>query len=66
MKAYLLTTAILFALIVLAHIARMVAEGPKVAADPFFLLLTLLAAGLSIWAFRLFFRRQPPPTQKNS
>ena len=58
MKAYLLTSGILFALIVLAHIARIFAEGLTVA-DPVFVLLPLLSAGLSIWALSLAFRRPP-------
>jgi hypothetical protein len=60
MKAYLITTGIVFALITLAHILRVFAEGPRLAKDPFFILLTLLAAGLSVWAWRLL-RSLPPP-----
>jgi predicted permease len=53
MKAYLITTGIIFALITFAHIARAFAEGPRLAKDPIFILLTFLAAGLSAWAWRL-------------
>ena len=53
MKAYLITTGTAFGLITLAHIARMVAEGPHLAKEPVFLLLTLVAAALSLWAWRL-------------
>jgi hypothetical protein len=56
MKAYLITTGTVFALITLAHILRVVAEGSRIAKDPFFILLTLLAAGLSFWAWRLLLR----------
>jgi hypothetical protein len=56
MKAYLITTGTVFGLIVLAHIARVFAEGPRLAADPGFVLLTILAAALSIWAWRLLKR----------
>lgn len=56
MKAYLITTGTVFGLITLAHIARIVAEGLHRAADPVFLLLTCLAAGLSVWAFVLLKR----------
>jgi len=38
-------------LITLAHI--LFAEGPRLAKDPFFILLTLLAVCLSVWAWRL-------------
>ena len=52
MKAYLITTGIVFALITLAHIARIIAEGARML-NPFFIVLTLLAAGLCFWAWRL-------------
>jgi hypothetical protein len=53
MKAFLITTGTVFGLITLVHIARAFAEGAGVAKDPVFVLLTLLAAGLSAWAWRL-------------
>ena len=56
MKAYLITTGIIFALIVVAHILKAIAEGPGTAKDPFFIILTLLAAGLCVWAGRLLRR----------
>jgi len=60
MKAYLITTGTVFGLIVLAHIWRAFAEGAHVATDPVFVLLTLLAAGLSLWAWRLLGRSSRP------
>ena len=65
MKAYVVTTGIIFALITVAHILRVFAEGPRLAKDPFFILLTLLAAGLSVWAWRLL-RSSPPPQPPNA
>jgi hypothetical protein len=53
MKAYLVTTGSVFGLIVLAHVWRVVEEGPHVTTDPFFILLTAAAAALSLWAWRL-------------
>jgi hypothetical protein len=53
MKAFLITAGVVFGLITLAHIARAFAEGPRVATDPVFVILTLLAAALSAWAWRL-------------
>lgn len=57
MKAYLLTTGAIFALIALAHVLRTVVEWPRRADDPLFLLegpgLGLVAAGLAFWAWRL-------------
>ena len=52
MKAYLLMTGGIFALITLVHIGRMVVE-PHVAARPWFLALTVLSAALAVWAWRL-------------
>ena len=52
MKAYLITTGTVFALIVVAHIARMFAE-PSEMKEPSFLALTILAAGFSAWGFGL-------------
>ena len=56
MKAYLITTGTVFALITVAHICRVFAEGPRLLTDPFFMVLTLLAAGLGFWALRLLVR----------
>ena len=50
MKAYIITSGAIFALITIAHIAHIAMET-HVLREPFFLLLTLLAAALSIWAF---------------
>ena len=53
MKAFLWTTGIVFALITVAHIWRVFAESAALARDPWFILISLVAAGLSIWSFRL-------------
>ena len=53
MKAYLLTTGIAFGLIVIAHAWRVIAESPSLARDPGFIILTVLAASMSGWAFYL-------------
>jgi hypothetical protein len=55
-KAYLIITGTVFGLIVLAHIWHAILEGSHLAADPVFVLLTILAAGLSFWAWRLLYR----------
>ena len=52
MKAYLITTGSVFALIVASHIVRFITEGGALR-EPFLWILTFLAAGLSVWAFRL-------------
>ena len=60
MKAYLVTTGIIFALIGVTHILRVFAEGPRLAKDPFFILVTLLTFALSVWAWRLLRNSVPP------
>ena len=53
MKAYLLTTGTVFGLITVSHIWRAVMESRALVKDPGFIALTLLAAGMCIWAFSL-------------
>jgi len=50
MKAYIITTGVVFGLITLAHFWR-IAEEPHLAKDPFFLVLTVAAAGLCVWSW---------------
>lgn len=52
-KAYVLTTGALFGMITLAHLLRMIDEWPHLARDPWYLLLTVAAAALSLWAWRV-------------
>jgi len=60
MKAYLITTGTVFGLITVAHIWRILEEGWHLAKDPVYLLLTIAAAGLSGWAWRLLSRLSRP------
>ena len=53
MKAYIMTTGAVFGLLTLVHVWRMIAEGPSVAKDPWYALITIIAAALCIWALRL-------------
>ena len=53
MRAYLITTGVLFLLVAAAHVGRVVAESRALASDPWFVLLTVLSAAMSVWAFRL-------------
>ena len=55
MKAFLITVGTVFGLVVVAHVARMVAE-PRMAGEPWFLGLTLAAAALSAWAWWLVWK----------
>ena len=52
MKAYVLLTGFVFALITLVHVLRVIQEGPGVL-NVWWILLTVATAALSLWAFRL-------------
>ena len=56
MKAYLITTGIIFALITAMHVWRVIDEGVQRAKDPGFIILTVLAIGLCVWAWRLVWK----------
>ncbi len=57
MKAYLVITGILFALLAVAHVMRTIAEWPRVMHDPGFFLevpgIGIVALALCCWALRL-------------
>ena len=57
MKAYLLITGLLFALLALVHVWRTIVEWSRLGEDPWFLPqgpgIGLIAAGLAYWAWRL-------------
>ncbi|HEX6559896.1 MAG TPA: hypothetical protein VF021_10550 [Longimicrobiales bacterium] len=53
MKAYLMTTGFIFALVVAAHVVRVFAEGTGLLRDPWWIGLTVLAIALAAWAARL-------------
>jgi len=56
MKAYIMATGAVFGLITVAHIWRVVEEGSRLATEPWYIVLTLAAAGLCLWAVRLLWR----------
>jgi hypothetical protein len=53
MRAYVITTGSVFGLLVVMHVWRMLEEGPQMAKDPFFILMTALSAVLCLWACRV-------------
>ena len=53
MQAYVITTGTAFGLLVVAHIWRVIEEGPRLAKDPFFILMTAIGAGFCFWAWRV-------------
>jgi hypothetical protein len=52
MRLYTIAAGVVFGLLAIVHVWRMIDE-PHLAADPWFVLATLAAAGLSIAAWRL-------------
>jgi hypothetical protein len=58
MRAYVITTGILFAVLVAVHALRAIEEGPQLLKEPPFILTTLAAAVLFVWAMSLL-RRSP-------
>ena len=53
MRAYVMITGAVFGLITLAHLLRIFMEGRHLATEPIFILLTIAAASLCLWALRL-------------
>ena len=64
MKAYLVVSSALFALVGIAHLLRLFIERDQLT-DPWFLAHNLVAfvvgGGLAVWALKLL-RRQPGPS----
>ena len=58
MKTYVMTTGAIFGLVVVLHVWRAIAEGSRIATDPWFIVITALAAGLCFWSFYVL--RKPP------
>ena len=51
MRLYVMVTGIIFAFVVIAHVARMIIEDASLATEPIYLLVTACAAGLSVWSW---------------
>lgn len=58
-RVYLLTTGILFGLLTLAHVWRVFAESATLARDPWYVLITTIAAVFCVWALALYRRTSP-------
>jgi hypothetical protein len=56
MKAYIVTTSAIFGLLTLAHIWRLIAENPRLASQPAYVLITIASAALCVWGARLAWR----------
>jgi hypothetical protein len=51
---------VLFGIVTLAHVWRMIEEGRSVAANPWYLVITILTAVLAVWAWRVARGRAQP------
>jgi hypothetical protein len=49
-RQYVLVSGLLFALLVVTHLWRAAVEGAVLARQPFFLVSTVLAAAMTLWA----------------
>lgn len=56
MKAYLVTTGLIFVLILAAHVARVISEGLSLLKEPMFDFTSVLSLGIAAWAFILLRR----------
>lgn len=64
MKTYVLTTGVVFGLLAAAHVWRIFGENARLAGDPFFVTITLIAAGLCAWAGWLLWRERRAAAQR--
>lgn len=53
MKAYLILTGLVFALIALSHVLRLFQEGKAPLHNPWFIVTSLISLAMSVWAWRL-------------
>ena len=58
MKAYLVTTAVLFGLLIVAHVWRVFEEGAHLLRDPVWMGINVIAAALGLWAVVLLAQRR--------
>ena len=59
MRAYVIATGVVFGLVTVAHLWRLVVE-PHQLEEPWFMLFTVVAAGLAVAAWRVARRAAPP------
>jgi len=55
MRAYILTTGVIFGIVTLAHVWRMIEEKPM-ATEPWYILITVATGALCLWAWRVLRR----------
>lgn len=63
MRLYILVTGSAFALLFVAHVARIALEGWRVAANPLFIIATLGSIAICTWAIHLYRNRRFGPVE---
>jgi hypothetical protein len=53
MKAYVMTTGVLFGLLTAVHVWRFIDEGSPILRDPWYIGITVASTALCLWAIRL-------------
>lgn len=61
MRSYVMTTGLVFGLLVAVHVWRVLVEGPHLATDPWWMLITGVAAAFCLWACRLLWLARGRP-----
>lgn len=54
LKCYVIVTGLIFGLLLVAHVARFIAEGAYLLREPIFILTTFASGAVFIWAVVLF------------
>jgi hypothetical protein len=57
MRCYVIATGIIFAMMFVAHVARVFVEGTWVLREPMIIVTSALSLGVAIWALVLLTRR---------
>lgn len=57
MRTYVAATGAIFGILVIAHLLRVVEEGPHLLREPWWVLVTIAAAAFCIWSGALLWRR---------
>ena len=56
-RCYIIASGIVFALMFVAHVARLFAEGSGILREPIIIVTSLLSLGLTMWAVVLLIKR---------
>jgi hypothetical protein len=58
LRCFVIASGIIFALVFLAHVARVFAEGSGILREPMLISTSVLALGMAVWAAVLLTRRR--------